>query len=388
MKIYKILFGMVLFFGETKAQSITITPTSAGTNTEGKLYYDNATHSFQFWNGTTFINLGNASGGSNWSVSGDNIYRKSLVGIDNDSPKTTLHVGYLDTNTGLYKGTIRAEQSIELPNTSYVAFGKNSPLEGTADRGRIGFALTGKNALTFVGPNNSPDGKDPQETLLFVGRQSSTFEGPVNILAGDNYDNLLTVENGVREVFKVTNDGVKISMNSVGHTGASLIKTDISPSLAKWGFDNTGAEMLGMVGQPIPRDSWEKINFVSTVFEQNNYDTYKSHELDITNLVDDNFKVHTEGIYLVDLTMNWNDPEIDLGGTGIRNGKLRIKLNDVVVREFNTDTYFREHCFIRAIPNQYLTIEVRHEHCQDPPFCILPGVTRYINNIRATVMKF
>ncbi len=354
---------------------------------QGMMVYNIGTSSFWYFNGTDWINI-LGIGGSNWTVEGDNIYRKSFVGINTDSPKTALHVGYLDTNTGLYKGTIRAEQSMELPNTSYVAFGKNSPEEGSVDRGRIGFGLTGKDALTIVGTNQSPSGKEPLETLLFVGRQGNTFEGPVNINAGANDLKYFTVRNEEYEVLNVNKDGLKLITAGNNTTGSSLIKTDITPSLGQWGFDNTGAEVLGMIGQPIPRDSWEKINFVSKVFEQNNVSLYKDEDHYLSNLVDDNFKIITNGVYLVDITMNWNDPEFDIGGTGIRNAKLQVKLGDVVVREFNTDTYFREHCFIRGLAGQLLTIQVKHEHCPDPPFCIVPGVTRYINNFRATVMKF
>ena len=52
-----IIFSSMAVFG----QSITLSPNISGTTTEGKLYYDNGTHLFRYWNGAAWTNL--ASGG-------------------------------------------------------------------------------------------------------------------------------------------------------------------------------------------------------------------------------------------------------------------------------------------------------------------------------------
>ncbi len=75
------------------AQSITLTPTSAGTNTEGKMFYSSSTHLFYYWNGTTFVALGN-SAGIGWSALGNDISNSNTanVGVGVSSPLSKLHV--------------------------------------------------------------------------------------------------------------------------------------------------------------------------------------------------------------------------------------------------------------------------------------------------------
>jgi hypothetical protein len=75
------------------AQSITLTPTSAGTNTEGKMYYSTSTHLFYYWNGTSFVALGN-SAGIGWSAIGSDISNSNTgnVGVGLSSPLSKLHV--------------------------------------------------------------------------------------------------------------------------------------------------------------------------------------------------------------------------------------------------------------------------------------------------------
>jgi hypothetical protein len=76
------------------AQSITLTPTSAGTNTEGKMYYSTTTHTFHYWNGTAFISLGGSSAGAGWSATGNDITNTNTgnVGVGLSSPLSKLHV--------------------------------------------------------------------------------------------------------------------------------------------------------------------------------------------------------------------------------------------------------------------------------------------------------
>ena len=77
----------------TFAQSITLTPTSAGTNTEGKMFYSSSTHLFYYWNGTSFVALGN-SAGIGWSAIGNDISNSNTgnVGVGVNSPLSKLHV--------------------------------------------------------------------------------------------------------------------------------------------------------------------------------------------------------------------------------------------------------------------------------------------------------
>jgi hypothetical protein len=76
------------------AQSITLTPTSAGTNTEGKMFYSTTTHTFHYWNGTSFISLGGSSSGPGWSVNGNDIINANTgnIGIGVSSPLSQLHI--------------------------------------------------------------------------------------------------------------------------------------------------------------------------------------------------------------------------------------------------------------------------------------------------------
>ncbi len=99
MKKLFLFTSMLLSFALAGAQSITIAPSSAGTNTEGKMYYDNASHSFLYWNGSSYVPLG-GSGSSNWTINGTNIYRNSLVGVGpNTTPNANLHVNNINAHT-------------------------------------------------------------------------------------------------------------------------------------------------------------------------------------------------------------------------------------------------------------------------------------------------
>lgn len=94
MKIlYKILIINFLSIN-VFAQSITLTPTSAGTNTEGKMYYSTSTHSFQYWNGTAFVPLGGSSAGAGWSATGNDITNSNTgnVGVGLSSPLSKFHI--------------------------------------------------------------------------------------------------------------------------------------------------------------------------------------------------------------------------------------------------------------------------------------------------------
>jgi hypothetical protein len=93
-KTVSILSILCLISAVAFAQSITLTPTSAGTNTEGKMYYSTTTHSFQYWNGNAFIPLGGSSAGAGWSATGSDITNTNTgnVGVGLASPLSKLHV--------------------------------------------------------------------------------------------------------------------------------------------------------------------------------------------------------------------------------------------------------------------------------------------------------
>jgi hypothetical protein len=370
------------------SQSITITPNSSGTNTEGKMYYENASHSYRYWNGTSFVPLG-GSGGSNWSVQGDEIYRKSKVGVGTDSPKTDLHVGTVDDITGVRRGVIRSEQSIELPDTAYIAFGKDSPQSFASDRGRIGYNLTGKNALTIIGSNQAQIGKSKEEKLWFEAKWGSTFNGPLSIVA-DNRDALLTVERNSKEIFAVKSTNLVVYTGGYGFTGTSLISKNGATGEAKMGFNNIGAEMLLSSTQNIAHATSTKLNFNDKIFDHNNNGPFNNGgtSLNVADEINDNFTARAIGIYLVDFTVNWVDPDIDFGGTGLRNGRIRVKVNGVMAREFVCDLNIHENCFIYCSEGDVITVEAYHEHCFDPPPVCITGIGRAVSNARVTVMKF
>ncbi len=85
------LFISIFAFG----QSVTLTPTSAGTNTEGKMWYDTPSHSFLYWNGTAATPVGGSGGvGVGWAASGTNINNTNTgnVGVGLSSPQSKIHV--------------------------------------------------------------------------------------------------------------------------------------------------------------------------------------------------------------------------------------------------------------------------------------------------------
>lgn len=77
------------------SQSITLTPSSAGTNVAGKMWYDTPSQSFFYWNGTAAVPLSGSGGvGIGWAASGSNINNTNLanVGIGLSSPQSKLHI--------------------------------------------------------------------------------------------------------------------------------------------------------------------------------------------------------------------------------------------------------------------------------------------------------
>ncbi|MBK9508035.1 MAG: hypothetical protein IPO04_00535 [Cytophagaceae bacterium] len=91
--IYSLVFVCISNLGFS--QSITLTPSSAGTNVEGKMWYDTPSHSFFYWNGTVATPLGGSSGsGVGWAALGTNINNTNTgnVGIGIASPQAKLHL--------------------------------------------------------------------------------------------------------------------------------------------------------------------------------------------------------------------------------------------------------------------------------------------------------
>lgn len=354
---------------------------------QGMMVFNINTSSFWYFNGAVWTNI-LGSGGSNWTVESDNIYRNSLVGINNNSPKTDLHVGTRDPISNELKGVIRAEGGMEIAGESYLAFGKNSPENKSPDEGKIGYNLTGKNALTIIGSNQIQD-KNSQEKLWFEANWGSTFNGPLYVL-GQDRETLFSVENNTDQVFAVTNSGLNIDTGPYGFTGTSLLNKNGVTNEAKWGFNNVGAEMLLSSSQNIAHATDTKINFGSVVFDHNNSGTFNgnTNTLNVGDVNNDNFIARAIGIYQVDFTVNWVDPDIDLGGTGLRNGRIKIKVNGVTRREFTCDLNIRERAYIKCLEGEIITVEAYHEHCFDPPPVCIVGIDRTISNARVAVMKF
>ncbi|OYU92777.1 MAG: hypothetical protein CFE21_22840 [Bacteroidetes bacterium B1(2017)] len=355
------------------------------TPTQGMLIYRTDTKSNWYHNGANWINM-LSNGSSDWLSIGPDIYRDSQVGIGNTSPEATLHVGIFDEQTQLAKGNIRSEGNIDIGNRSYLVFGKKSAKDIDNEYGRIGYNLHGDQALDIIGAGIV--GKEFQQKLNFFAPKGNTFRGQVSIFEPYT-EKVLRVSNSTQELFAVSEQGLNIRTNPTqnGKAGTVLINAFEPQQIGKWGFDNVGSEMIIDGQQTINHNTDTKINFGVIEFDHNNFTEYEFGN-PMANTSTDVFTVPAFGVYLVDFDILWNDPLIDIGGTGIRNGRVKIKVNGVTRREFVSDLKLREHCFIKCNQFDIITIEVGHEHCFDPPPLCITGISRKLDYARVTVMKF
>jgi hypothetical protein len=106
------------------SQSITLTPSSAGTNVEGKMWYDTPSHSFFYWNGTAALPVGGSGGsGVGWAASGTHINNTNTgnIGIGLNSPQSKLHI-----STGSEHSKIKFTNSITgITNTDGLDIGQD-----------------------------------------------------------------------------------------------------------------------------------------------------------------------------------------------------------------------------------------------------------------------
>ncbi len=228
--IYSLVFVCISNLGFS--QSITLTPSSAGTNVEGKMWYDTPSHSFFYWNGTVATPLGGSSGsGVGWAALGTNINNTNTgnVGIGIASPQAKLHLNSTGTTLAKFTNTFTgntASDGLDIgQNYFYLNLGppigiiesstptimnrENSNMEfgtnnltrfmikndGTSgvmgtnifelgigvsgkeiNAGKIGYNAFGTNALAFVGAGTN----NLNRKVHFFAEGGATFEGEIN----------------------------------------------------------------------------------------------------------------------------------------------------------------------------------------------------------------
>lgn len=352
---------------------------------QGMMVYNIGTASNWYFNGTGWINI-LGTGGSNWLNIDSDIYRESQVGIGNTSPEATLHVGVFDAQNQVAKGNIRSEGNIDIGNRSYLVFGKTSAKNIDNAHGKIGYNLFGNNTLDIIGAGIV--GKEFEQKLNFFAPKGNTFRGHVDIFEPYT-QKVLRVSNSTQELFAVSDKGLNIRTNPNidAKPGMVLINAFEPQQIGKWGYNNVGSEMFMAAQQTINHNTDTKINFEVIEFDHNNFTEYEFGN-PMANTSNDVFIAPAIGVYLIDFEIQWNDPFIDIGGTGIRNGRVKIKVDGVTRREFVSDLKIREHCFIKCDQFDQITIEVHHEHCFDPPPACITGISRNLDYARVTVMKF
>lgn len=143
-KIYGFLFSLmsVTIFG----QSVTISPNNTGTAIEGRMYYDNVSKDFRYWNGTTNVLVGSSAtaGSSSWAVTGANLYNLNSgnVGVGINTPSSRLTVSHSSSNmlalwntAGLSAGL---SNSISFGGSNYTT-GIISTIGTSSSAARMGF---------------------------------------------------------------------------------------------------------------------------------------------------------------------------------------------------------------------------------------------------------
>jgi hypothetical protein len=120
---------------------------------KGLIVYDSTTNNFSFYNGTAWTDL-NSSGGSNWSILGNNIYNSNTgnVGIGASTPSAKLTVnGDALIATGLSIGTTTRAAKLDVTgagttsatNTLLLRNSLGDTLLRMQDNGRMGIGYNG-----------------------------------------------------------------------------------------------------------------------------------------------------------------------------------------------------------------------------------------------------
>lgn len=129
-------------------QSITLTPNNSGVNTEGRMYYDNVTKEFRYWNGSVYAPVGGSGGsGGSWALSGLNLYSTNAgnVGVGTDTPNSKLTIRHNFSNLLSLQNTSAlgsgVTNSISFGGTNYTT-GVISTIGTSTSAARMGF-LTG-----------------------------------------------------------------------------------------------------------------------------------------------------------------------------------------------------------------------------------------------------
>ncbi len=285
----------------------------------------------------------------------------------NTGVTSTLGFGGYDYTTGLI-------QSIGV-NTSNARLGFFTGYSFTGGVSNLSERLTISN-----GGNVGIGVTDPQAKLDVNG---------ITKINGINGTKLFSVNNALTELLGVSPNGINISTNPnfKAKVGTVLVNTDKPSQLGKWGIDNQGAEMTKTGDQSIPHGTATKVNFDAIVFEHSNVVAGHEFGQTIANTGTDEFFAEADGIYLVDFELHWFEPTLPIGGSGLRNGKVMIKVNGATRREFDMGIDIRDRCYIKCENEPQISIWVYHEHCLDlPPICIT-GINRTLQGARVTVVK-
>jgi hypothetical protein len=313
---------------------------------------------------------------------GGSIFEGPADFYGNISPRSISIVNNLPLNTGV-------NSTIGFGGSNYTT-GLIQTVGINSSNARMGFftgySFTGgvSNLLErFTIGNNGNVGigtTDPQAKLDVNGATKIT---------GLNGTKLFSISNTQTELLGVSPNGVNISTspNFLSKAGTVLVNSDKLTQLGKWGFDNQGAEMTKSADQSIPHGTETKVNFDGVVFEHSNYSSGNEFGQSIANVGTDEFLAESDGIYLIDFELHWFEATLPIGGSGLRNGKVMIKVNGGTRREFEMGTYIRDRCYIKCENEPQISIWVYHEHCVDPPPLCITGINRILQSARVTVVK-
>ncbi len=330
-----------------------------------------------------------------WADAGTNFtggasFAKS-VGIGVLNPNYKLHLYEPSGGTGVNFQLANADAGNTVNDGLHIGLNSNGLAFGLAAS-----IINKENSLLSFGTNNQPRMTIDETGKIGIGLLVP--EAPLHIVSPSNgylfrVQNTEAISNG-RDIFAASPDGVNIYSNGAGNIGkdgpqpgTSLINTNNASNLGKWGYDNTGTEMEASE-QTINHATPTRLDFGTPVFEHSNFGLANQFDVHLADADKDQFNIVADGVYLVDFQVNWFDPDFDIGGTGLRNGKILVRVNGITRREFKCDLNIREHCFIKCKAFDYVTVEAYHEHCFDPPPICITGISRKVTYARVTVMKF